>query len=79
MRLANRVLLCALAIFILASVASAQTLRNENDPRNLSPSVGTGGPVGWAHGTVYYLRRFDVASRRVYVKHRLQQLRPRSR
>jgi hypothetical protein len=55
MRLANRVLLCALAIFILASVASAQTLRNENDPRNLSPSVGTGGPEGGPTGlfTIY--------------------------
>jgi len=55
MRLANRVLLCALAIFVLASVASAQALRNENDPRNLSPSVGTGGPVGGPTGlfTIY--------------------------
>ena len=55
MRLANRVLLCALAIFILAAVASAQTLRNENDPRNLSPSVGTGGPEGGPTGlfTIY--------------------------
>ncbi|HEX6190192.1 MAG TPA: hypothetical protein VFZ40_19215 [Pyrinomonadaceae bacterium] len=55
MRLANRVLLCALAIFILASVASAQALRNENDPRNLSPSVGTGGPEGGPTGlfTIY--------------------------
>src|SRR5215210_3574051 len=55
MRLANRVLLCALAIFILATVASAQALRNENDPRNLSPSVGTGGPEGGPTGlfTIY--------------------------
>ena len=55
MRLANRVLLCALAIFVLATVASAQALRNENDPRNLSPSVGTGGPVGGPTGlfTIY--------------------------
>ena len=55
MRLANRVLLCALAIFILASVASAQAPRNENDPRNLSPSVGTGGPEGGPTGlfTIY--------------------------
>ncbi|MGZ5435094.1 MAG: hypothetical protein ACXWID_02205 [Pyrinomonadaceae bacterium] len=55
MRLANRGLLCALAIFILASVASAQALRNENDPRNLSPSVGTGGPEGGPTGlfTIY--------------------------
>jgi hypothetical protein len=49
------VLLCALAIFVLATVASAQTLRNENDPRNLSPSVGTGGPEGGPTGlfTIY--------------------------
>src|ERR671923_1344678 len=55
MRLAKRVLLCALAIFILSAVASAQTLRNENDPRNLSPAVGTGGPEGGPSGlfTIY--------------------------
>jgi hypothetical protein len=55
MRLANRVLLCALAIFVLASVASAQTLRNENDPRNIAPTVGTGGPTGGPTGlfTIY--------------------------
>src|SRR5215210_3055924 len=55
MRLANRVLLCALAIFILATVASAQTLRPETDPRNQSPSVGTGGPEGGPTGlfTIY--------------------------
>ena len=55
MRFANRVLLCALAIFILSAVASAQTLRLENDPRNQSPSVGTGGPEGGPTGlfTIY--------------------------
>lgn len=55
MRLANRVLLCALAIFVLASVASAQRLRDANDPRNQSPSVGTGGPEGGPTGlfTIY--------------------------
>src|SRR6266508_948037 len=55
MKLANRVLICALAIFVLSAVASAQTLRNENDPRNLSPSVGTGGPEGGPTGlfTIY--------------------------
>jgi len=55
MRLANRVLFCALAIFILSAVASAQTPRGEGDPRNLSPSVGTGGPVGGPTGlfTIY--------------------------
>ncbi len=39
MRLANRVLLVALAIFIMSAVAYAQ--KSENDPRNNSPSVGT--------------------------------------
>ena len=55
MRLANRVLLCVLAIFILSAVTSAQTPRSENDPRNQSPSVGTGGPVGGPTGllTIY--------------------------
>jgi hypothetical protein len=56
MRLANRVLFCALAIFILSVVAFAQsTPRGENDPRNLSPSVGTGGPEGGPTGlfTIY--------------------------
>jgi hypothetical protein len=55
MRLANRVLVFALAIFVLAAVASAQTRRFENDPRNQSPSVGTGGPPGGPTGlfTIY--------------------------
>src|SRR5215212_11007653 len=55
MRLARRALLCALAMLVLCAVASAQTLRNENDPRNLSPSVGTGGPEGGPTGlfTIY--------------------------
>ena len=55
MRLARRALLCALAMLVLCAVASAQTLRSENDPRNLSPSVGTGGPEGGPTGlfTIY--------------------------
>src|SRR5690349_17631071 len=55
MRLANRVLVSALAIFVLSAVASGQTLRQENDPRNISPSVGTGGPEGGPTGlfTIY--------------------------
>ncbi len=55
MRLANRVLFCALAIFVLSVVATAQTLRGETDPRNQSPSVGTGGPEGGPTGlfTIY--------------------------
>src|SRR5437868_463419 len=55
MRFANRVLLSALAIFVLAGIAFGQTPRGENDPRNLSPSVGTGGPEGGPTGlfTIY--------------------------
>lgn len=55
MRLAKRVLLCVLAIFILSAVTSAQTPRSENDPRNQSPSVGTGGNPGGPTGlfTIY--------------------------
>src|SRR2546422_2385879 len=55
MRFANRVLLCALAIFVLAGIAFGQTPRGEGDPRNLSPSVGTGGPEGGPTGlfTIY--------------------------
>lgn len=55
MRLANRVLFCALAIFVLSVVAQAQTLRGEGDPRNLSPAVGTGGSEGGPTGlfTIY--------------------------
>jgi hypothetical protein len=55
MRLANRVLLCALAIFVLCAVASAQRLRPENDPRNQGVTVGTGGPPGGPTGlfTIY--------------------------
>src|SRR6267154_282179 len=55
MRLANRVLLCALAIFIFSALSFGQTPRPNNDPRNQSPSVGTGGPEGGATGlfTIY--------------------------
>src|SRR6266566_2966625 len=55
MRLANRVLLCALGIFIFSALTFAQTLRPENDNRNQSPSVGTGGPEGGPTGlfTIY--------------------------
>src|SRR5712691_13415078 len=53
MRLANRVLLVTLAIFIMSAVAYAQ--KSDNDPRNNSPSVGTGGPEGGPTGlfTIY--------------------------
>src|SRR5919199_87047 len=55
MRLARRALVAALATLMLCAVASAQTLRPETDPRNLSPSVGTGGPEGGPTGlfTIY--------------------------
>src|SRR5258706_4396999 len=55
MRLANRVLLCALAIFIFSALSFGQTPRPNNAPRNQSPSVGTGGPEGGATGlfTIY--------------------------
>ena len=55
MRLATRALVSALALLILCAVVSAQTLRNENDPRNIAPTVGTGGPPGGPTGlfTVY--------------------------
>ena len=55
MRFAKKVLFCALATFMLCAVALGQTLRSETDPRNQSPAVGTGGPVGGPTGlfTVY--------------------------
>jgi len=42
-------------LLVLCAAVSAQTLRNENDPRNISPSVGTGGPPGGPTGlfTIY--------------------------
>ena len=54
MRLARRALLAALTM-LLCAVASAQTLRPETDPRNIAPTVGTGGPVGGPTGlfTIY--------------------------
>src|SRR2546430_6896425 len=55
MRFARRALIGALTTLMLCAAASAQTLRNEYDPRNLSPSVGTGGPEGGPTGlfTIY--------------------------
>ena len=55
MRLAQRALFSALALMMLCLAVSAQTLRSPNDPRNQSPSVGTGGPVGGPTGlfTIY--------------------------
>jgi len=55
MRLATRALMAALVSLVLCAAVSAQTLRSPNDPRNLSPAVGTGGPVGGPTGlfTIY--------------------------
>src|SRR2546429_4765937 len=55
MRLATRVLFWALVIFVLSVLAVGQTPRPDTDPRNLSPSVGTGGPEGGPTGlfTIY--------------------------
>src|SRR5688572_26478706 len=55
MRLAHRALIAALVSLVLCAAVSAQTLRSPNDPRNLSPSVGTGGPEGGPTGlfTIY--------------------------
>src|SRR5438270_5508346 len=55
MRLARRALFVAFTMLMLSALASAQTLRAETDPRNLSPSVGTGGPEGGPTGlfTIY--------------------------
>src|SRR6185503_21384953 len=55
MRLAHRALIAALVSLVLCAEVSAQTLRSPNDPRNQSPSVGTGGPEGGPTGlfTIY--------------------------
>jgi hypothetical protein len=55
MRLARRALYAALTTLILLAAVSAQTLRPGNDPRNQSPSVGTGGSEGGPTGlfTIY--------------------------
>jgi len=55
MRLAHRALIAALVSLVLCAAVSAQTLRSPDDPRNQSPSVGTGGPEGGPTGlfTIY--------------------------
>ncbi|MDT7780160.1 MAG: hypothetical protein QOC99_2672, partial [Acidobacteriota bacterium] len=55
MRLVREIFLTVLATLALLTVVSAQTLRPGNDPRNQSPSVGTGGPEGGPTGlfTIY--------------------------
>lgn len=55
MRLATRALIAALVSLVLCAAVSAQTLRSPQDPRNQSPTFGTGGPVGGPTGlfTIY--------------------------
>ena len=55
MRLAHRALIAALVSLVLCAAVSAQTIRSADDPRNQSPSVGTGGPEGGPTGlfTIY--------------------------
>lgn len=55
MRLARRALVVALTTLMLCAAVSAQTLRQENDPRNIAPTVGTGGSPGGPTGlfTIY--------------------------
>lgn len=55
MKLAKWALLVTLTMLALMLSVSAQTLRLEKDPRNIAPTVGTGGTVGGPTGlfTVY--------------------------
>lgn len=55
MKLANKAYVVALILLALAISVSAQTPRSDKDPRNLAPTVGTGGPAGGPTGlfTVY--------------------------
>src|ERR1043166_4317616 len=55
MRITTRFLVALFAAAFLVYTVHAQTLRPENDPRNLSPAVGTGGPEGGPTGlfTIY--------------------------
>jgi hypothetical protein len=55
MRLARRAHIVALVMLMLCAVASAQAQRDERDPRNQSPAVGTGGQVPGPTGlfTIY--------------------------
>src|SRR5215204_6452016 len=55
MKLAKLAFLITLFMLALMTSMSAQTLRSEKDPRNIAPTVGTGGTVGGPTGlfTVY--------------------------
>ena len=55
MKLAKNALSIALLMLTVVFTMSAQTLRSEEDDRNIAPTVGTGGPVGGPTGlfTIY--------------------------
>lgn len=55
MKLASRMLFVAVAVIVLSATALSQTLRPETDPRNIAPTVGTGGTPGGPTGlfTIY--------------------------
>ncbi|MGC2234834.1 MAG: hypothetical protein WA584_01565 [Pyrinomonadaceae bacterium] len=55
MKLAKKAFVIALTMLALVFTMSAQTLRSDKDPRNIAPTVGTGGPPGGPTGlfTVY--------------------------
>lgn len=55
MKLAKLAFLVTLLMLALMTSVSAQTLRSEKDPRNIAPTVGTGGTIGGPTGlfTVY--------------------------
>jgi hypothetical protein len=55
MKLAKNAFIIATAMLALVFNMSAQTLRPEKDPRNIAPTVGTGGPPGGPTGlfTIY--------------------------
>ncbi|HVG31262.1 MAG TPA: hypothetical protein VM864_16245, partial [Pyrinomonadaceae bacterium] len=55
MRLARRASFVMLVLLVLCAAVSAQTLRPSDDPRNIAPTVGTGGPPGGPTGlfTIY--------------------------
>lgn len=55
MKLANKAYVVALILLALAFSVSAQTPRSDKDPRNIAPTVGTGGTMGGPTGlfTVY--------------------------
>lgn len=51
MKLAKWASLVALTMLALMISVPAQTLRSEKDPRNIAPTVGTGGAIGGPTGT----------------------------